>query len=29
MVGNYTLRAMFKEMPADEVEKYKKIMVEP
>lgn len=29
MVGNYTLRALFKQMPADEVEKYKKIMAEP
>ncbi|MBW8865182.1 MAG: DUF2314 domain-containing protein [Verrucomicrobia bacterium] len=29
MVGNYTLRAMFKEMKPDEVEKYKKMMVDP
>ena len=29
MVGNYTLRVLFKQMPAEEVEKYKKLMVEP
>lgn len=29
MVGNYTLRALFKEMPKDEVEKYKQMLAEP
>jgi len=29
MVGNFTLRALFKEMSAEEVESYKKIMVDP
>jgi uncharacterized protein YegJ (DUF2314 family) len=29
MMGNYTLRALYKEMPPSEVEKYKKILAEP
>lgn len=29
MVGNYTLRVLFKEMPKDEVEKYKQMLAEP
>ena len=29
MVGNYTLRVLFKKMPAREVERYKKIMADP
>jgi uncharacterized protein YegJ (DUF2314 family) len=29
MVGNYTLRVLFKQMPAKEVERYKAIMAEP
>jgi uncharacterized protein YegJ (DUF2314 family) len=29
MVGNYTLRVLFKQMPPEEVAKYKKIMADP
>ena len=29
MVGNYTLRALFKKMPADDVKKYKQMLAEP
>ena len=29
MVGNYTIRVLFKEMPAEEVEKYKKMLADP
>jgi len=29
MVGNYTMRVLFKKMPADEVAKYKAILAEP
>ena len=29
MIGNYTLRALFKQMSASEVEKYKKILADP
>jgi uncharacterized protein YegJ (DUF2314 family) len=29
MVGNYTLRVLFKHMPADEVAKYKAILADP
>jgi uncharacterized protein YegJ (DUF2314 family) len=29
MVGNYTIRVLFKQMPADEVAKYKAILAEP
>ncbi len=29
MVGNYTLRVLFKQMPAKEVEKYKKMLADP
>lgn len=29
MVGNYTIRALFKHMPADEVAKYKAILADP
>ncbi len=29
MVGNYTLRPLFKQMPAEEVEQLKKIMADP
>jgi uncharacterized protein YegJ (DUF2314 family) len=29
MVGNYTLRVLFKQMPAKEVEKYKQILADP
>jgi uncharacterized protein YegJ (DUF2314 family) len=29
MMGNYTLRALFKEMPPDEVARYKKMLAEP
>lgn len=29
MVGNYTLRVLFKQMPPEEVAKYQKIMAEP
>ena len=29
MVGNYTLRVLFKKMPNNEVEKYKQMLAEP
>lgn len=29
MVGNYTLKVLFRQMPAKEVEKYKKMMADP
>jgi uncharacterized protein YegJ (DUF2314 family) len=29
MVGNYTLRVLFREMPPDEVNRYKKILADP
>jgi len=29
MVGNYTLRVLFKQMPPEEVDRYKKILAEP
>jgi len=29
MVGNYTIRVLFKHMPADEVAKYKTLLAEP
>jgi uncharacterized protein YegJ (DUF2314 family) len=29
LVGNYTLRVLFKQMPAKEVEKYKKMLADP
>ena len=29
MVGNYTLRVLFKQMPAKEVEKYKQMLADP
>lgn len=29
MIGNYTVKALFKQMPADEVERLKAVMGEP